>query len=197
MNLAKIKKQREISREIPIEMPDAEDEGKGNQISPGKKLKIKKRKHVDTTDPIEVVEDVADEGVSTGSTDDSVQQKKKISKLHKNEVIADGSDTPLQQKKKKKEKRMAQEQDDNKSAGGVKTTSEITERNSSTATPKQLASSSSSILSDQRFSEMPLSEKTMSSLTQMGFEFMTQIQAKSIPECLAGHDLVGAAKTGR
>jgi ATP-dependent RNA helicase DDX18/HAS1 len=25
---------------------------------------------------------------------------------------------------------------------------------------------------------------------------MTQIQAKSIPECLAGSDLVGAAKTG-
>jgi len=25
---------------------------------------------------------------------------------------------------------------------------------------------------------------------------MTQIQAKSIPECLAGSDIVGAAKTG-
>ena len=54
----------------------------------------------------------------------------------------------------------------------------------------------STILSDQKFSELPIGEKTKKALKEMGFEFMTQIQAKSIPECLGGSDLVGAAKTG-
>ena len=54
----------------------------------------------------------------------------------------------------------------------------------------------STILSDQKFSELPISDKTKGALKAMGFEFMTQIQVKSIPECLGGSDLVGAAKTG-
>ena len=54
----------------------------------------------------------------------------------------------------------------------------------------------STILSDQKFSELPIGDKTKNALKLMGFEFMTQIQAKSIPECLGGADLVGAAKTG-
>ena len=41
-----------------------------------------------------------------------------------------------------------------------------------------------------------LSLRTKSALKQMGFERMTQIQAQAIPECLAGSDMVGAAKTG-
>lgn len=56
--------------------------------------------------------------------------------------------------------------------------------------------SGSTILSDQKFSELPIGDKTKGALKTMGFEFMTQIQAKSIPECLGGSDLVGAAKTG-
>jgi ATP-dependent RNA helicase DDX18/HAS1 len=56
--------------------------------------------------------------------------------------------------------------------------------------------SGSTILSDQKFNELPISDKTKNALKLMGFEFMTQIQAKSIPECLGGSDLVGAAKTG-
>ena len=54
----------------------------------------------------------------------------------------------------------------------------------------------STILSEQKFSELPIGDKTKNALKLMGFEFMTQIQAKSIPECLGGSDLVGAAKTG-
>jgi ATP-dependent RNA helicase DDX18/HAS1 len=65
--------------------------------------------------------------------------------------------------------------------------------------PKEEVPSSaakSSIFSDQKFADLPISEKTKEALKVMGFETMTQIQAKSIPECLAGADLVGAAKTG-
>ena len=53
-----------------------------------------------------------------------------------------------------------------------------------------------SILTEQKFSELPINENLIRSLSELGFENMTEIQAKSVPECLMGHDLVGAAKTG-
>ena len=55
---------------------------------------------------------------------------------------------------------------------------------------------SASVLSEQRFDDLPISERTKRALASLGFEKMTEIQAKSIPECLRGKDLVGAAKTG-
>lgn len=54
----------------------------------------------------------------------------------------------------------------------------------------------SSIFSNVRFDDLPISESTKRSIKTMGFQMMTEIQAKSIPECLSGKDLVGAAKTG-
>ena len=62
--------------------------------------------------------------------------------------------------------------------------------------PAEPVKSGSTILSEHRFTELPIGDKTKGALKAMGFEFMTQIQAKSIPECLGGSDLVGAAKTG-
>lgn len=53
-----------------------------------------------------------------------------------------------------------------------------------------------SVLSNERFSDLPISEKTKRALAALNFERMTEIQAKSIPDCLRGKDLVGAAKTG-
>jgi ATP-dependent RNA helicase DDX18/HAS1 len=77
------------------------------------------------------------------------------------------------------------------------------------------SSSSSTIFSEKKFTDLPLGEmytnpfrftytrltfnylrRTKQALTKLGFERMTQIQAKSIPDCLAGSDIVGAAKTG-
>ena len=46
------------------------------------------------------------------------------------------------------------------------------------------------------FSTIPLSENTMQSLKDMGFETMTPVQEKTIPPLLAGRDVLGAAKTG-
>jgi ATP-dependent RNA helicase DDX18/HAS1 len=55
---------------------------------------------------------------------------------------------------------------------------------------------STTIFSTQCFNDLPLLDKTKLALKNLGFTKMTQIQAKSIPECLAGSDLIGAAKTG-
>ena len=53
-----------------------------------------------------------------------------------------------------------------------------------------------SIFSGKAFSDLPLSDKMKNALSSLGFGNMTHIQARSIPDCLAGKDVVGAAKTG-
>lgn len=46
------------------------------------------------------------------------------------------------------------------------------------------------------FSSLPLSPATLSSIGRMGFETMTEVQARTIPPLLAGKDVLGAARTG-
>ncbi|CCI48540.1 hypothetical protein ABG067_000573 [Albugo candida] len=50
--------------------------------------------------------------------------------------------------------------------------------------------------SNEFFRSLPLSEPTQRALSEMGFDKMTKIQAKSIAPLLSGHDLIAAAKTG-
>ncbi|URE16337.1 DUF4217 domain containing protein [Musa troglodytarum] len=52
------------------------------------------------------------------------------------------------------------------------------------------------ILTSEPFSRLPLSDLTMKTIQEMGFENMTQIQARSIPPLLAGKEVMGAARTG-
>lgn len=63
-------------------------------------------------------------------------------------------------------------------------------------TAADVATASSTIFSTEKFDDLPITEGTKSALKKLGFEKMTQIQARSIPDCLAGNDLIGAAKTG-
>lgn len=39
-------------------------------------------------------------------------------------------------------------------------------------------------------------EQTLNNIAEMGFETMTDIQARAIPHLLEGRDLVGSARTG-
>ncbi|TDL27948.1 DEAD-domain-containing protein [Rickenella mellea] len=47
-----------------------------------------------------------------------------------------------------------------------------------------------------QFSELPISEQTKKGLKKAFFVNMTEIQAQSIPVCLKGKDVLGAARTG-
>ncbi|KAL6007607.1 hypothetical protein ACLOJK_033106 [Asimina triloba] len=55
---------------------------------------------------------------------------------------------------------------------------------------------SSGIMTTEPFSSLELSEPTMKAIKDMGFDNMTQIQARSIPPLLLGKDVLGAARTG-
>jgi ATP-dependent RNA helicase DDX18/HAS1 len=46
------------------------------------------------------------------------------------------------------------------------------------------------------FSTLSLSPPTSSAIQRMGFETMTEVQARTIPPLLAGKDVLGAARTG-
>lgn len=52
------------------------------------------------------------------------------------------------------------------------------------------------VLTKRRFEELSLSEQTMSALGDMGFDRMTEVQARCIPHGMAGRDVLGAARTG-
>lgn len=68
--------------------------------------------------------------------------------------------------------------------------------NTIATTSKNAKEKESSIFSEEKFDDLTISATTKTALRNMGFIKMTLIQAKSIPDCLAGKDLVGSAKTG-
>lgn len=52
------------------------------------------------------------------------------------------------------------------------------------------------VLTKRRFDELKLSDRTLNALKDMGFERMTEVQARCIPHAMAGRDVLGAARTG-
>ncbi|KAH8520247.1 hypothetical protein H0E87_001637 [Populus deltoides] len=52
------------------------------------------------------------------------------------------------------------------------------------------------IMSTESFDSLGLSEATRKAIQEMGFENLTQIQARAIPPLLVGKDVLGAARTG-
>ncbi|XP_038895340.1 DEAD-box ATP-dependent RNA helicase 51-like [Benincasa hispida] len=61
---------------------------------------------------------------------------------------------------------------------------------------KKVKTGGSGIMTTVSFDSLDLSEKTLRAIKDMGFEHMTQIQAKAIPPSLVGKDILGAARTG-
>ncbi|KAK6913469.1 DEAD/DEAH box helicase domain [Dillenia turbinata] len=61
---------------------------------------------------------------------------------------------------------------------------------------KQKERNTGGIMSSEPFSQLEMSEFTMNAIKDIGFQFMTQIQARAIPPLLQGKDVLGAARTG-
>ncbi len=120
----------------------------------------------------------------------SVEKEKKEKKRKSregDEVSISGS---TDGKVKKKSKKSSKSKDNKES---VLPNSEEVTKSMPDSAPKE---TKSGIFSDQVFDELPIGDKTKGALKELGFGKMTQIQAKSIPDALAGKDLLGAAKTG-
>jgi ATP-dependent RNA helicase DDX18/HAS1 len=59
-----------------------------------------------------------------------------------------------------------------------------------------ISSTTTSVTEPKLFTDISLSEQTLTAIKDMGFIEMTQIQARSIPPLLAGRDVLAGAKTG-
>jgi ATP-independent RNA helicase DbpA len=51
-------------------------------------------------------------------------------------------------------------------------------------------------MASDEFSSLPISQAQVANLTEMGYQKMTPIQARSLPQLLKGRDLIARAKTG-
>jgi ATP-dependent RNA helicase DDX18/HAS1 len=102
------------------------------------------------------------------------------------------------EKEVKKRKKDKKEGSSSKKTNDVESAEEISvsENSNEKVSAEETVTTRGNIFSDRLFSDMPLQDKTKSALAALGFNKMTQIQAKSIPDSLAGKDIVGAAKTG-
>ena len=116
----------------------------------------------------------------------SVEKEKKEKKRKSregDEVSISGSGDG---KVKKKSKKSSKSKDNEETA--LPNTEEATKSIPDSA-PKE---TKSGIFSDQVFDELPIGDKTKGALKELGFEKMTQIQAKSIPDALAGKGVIAS-----
>ena len=97
---------------------------------------------------------------------------------------------PVESKKPKKKNRK------NEEAPASEVEVELNNLPTSAVATTNVVVTGNSILSDELFTNLPICEETKRALQSLGFERMSHIQAKAIPEALAGKDVVGAAKTG-
>ena len=93
----------------------------------------------------------------------------------------DDEEQPPEKKKPKK----AQDDEDDEGKDDVKLPSDGVER---------MQASVSGIMSSSEFSSLNLSENTSKAITEQGFQYMTEVQARTIPALLTGRDVLGAAR---
>ncbi|GMI78232.1 hypothetical protein like AT3G18600 [Hibiscus trionum] len=107
-------------------------------------------------------------------------------------------DAKKKEKKKKKNKKVRGEDDEKQAGKETDDGEEESETNDEEGEKEKgkIQSGGSGIMSTESFESLGLSEQTFKAIKEMGFQYMTQIQARSIPPLMIGKDVLGAARTG-
>ncbi|KAJ9163118.1 hypothetical protein P3X46_022822 [Hevea brasiliensis] len=100
------------------------------------------------------------------------------------EVVKDNKD-----KRKKKNKKL-------KNNEGGNAEEELDEEDLEEEKVEKKVKSGGGIMSAESFDSLGLSEPTLKAIQEMGFQYLTKIQARAIPPLLIGKDVLGAARTG-
>ncbi|XP_042006676.1 DEAD-box ATP-dependent RNA helicase 51-like [Salvia splendens] len=148
--------------------------GNGAMDSSKKKRKRNRDKKIPINEEVEVEE---------------VEQDEENEKVEEEEVV-------VKEEEKKKDKKRKKE---TKTAGETGEEEEEEERNvekEESTLKSEMKVNSSGIMSSEAFEALPISKPSMDAIKDMKFEYMTQIQARSIPPLLEGKDVLGAARTG-
>ncbi|EPX73750.1 ATP-dependent RNA helicase Has1 [Schizosaccharomyces octosporus yFS286] len=124
--------------------------------------------------------------------------EKEIAVVQQDGIV--GESAPEKKKKKKDKSVSDQEKEEREDASVEENTKEIENEENENEANEEIhgtAKLNGGIQGEvENFSELPLSENTQKAITDMAFEKMTEVQARTIPPLLAGRDVLGAAKTG-
>ncbi|KAL5544679.1 hypothetical protein UlMin_008463 [Ulmus minor] len=112
------------------------------------------------------------------------------------ESVQKETEESKKEKKKKNESREQVKQQSGGEDGEEDEAEEVEEEEKESQKKKVKSNSGSGIMSAESFASLKLSEPTLKAIQDMGFQNMTQIQARSIPPLLLGKDVLGAARTG-
>ncbi|KAH1131319.1 hypothetical protein J1N35_002697 [Gossypium stocksii] len=96
----------------------------------------------------------------------------------------------------KKNKKLRSEEDDEQEERGTNEEEEEEQEGDKEEIKEKMNIGGSGIMSTESFESLGLSEPTFKAIKEMGFQFMTQIQARAIPPLMVGKDVLGAARTG-
>ncbi|XP_010549152.1 PREDICTED: DEAD-box ATP-dependent RNA helicase 51 [Tarenaya hassleriana] len=118
------------------------------------------------------------------------EESRNENSINEEEEQGGGEENP--KKKKKKDKKVKLE-GRNK---GTEEEEEETETKEEGEEEKKLSIVGRGIMTNETFESLELSEHTFEAIKEMGFQYMTQIQARSIRPLLEGKDVLGAARTG-
>ncbi|XWS51301.1 hypothetical protein CRYUN_Cryun12cG0165200 [Craigia yunnanensis] len=99
-------------------------------------------------------------------------------------------------KKKNKSKKVKSEDDEKQEEEENNEEEEEKEEGDKEEIKEKVKSGGSGIMSTESFGSLGLSEPTFKAIKEMGFQYMTQIQARAIPPLMIGKDVLGAARTG-
>ncbi|XP_059661635.1 DEAD-box ATP-dependent RNA helicase 51-like [Cornus florida] len=114
-------------------------------------------------------------------------------------------DRPISEKKNKKKNKLKREKklvEDEEGSGeesgdDEEREEENYESKNEKTNKKKKVKVGSGIMSTESFAALPvISELTMNAIKDLGFQYMTQIQARAIPPLLEHKDVLGAARTG-
>ncbi|KAI4302583.1 hypothetical protein MLD38_038309 [Melastoma candidum] len=150
--------------------------GSGPELAKEKR-KRKRRKHAHPELPSgeTATEDATEDGVGEGKP-----KKEKKAKKHEGEeveAVAEEEENGDEEEKEEEER-------------------EEKKKNNKRIKVQGSGGGGGGIMSTESFDTLGLSSHTASAINDMGFQYMTKIQAEAIPPLLVGEDVVGAARTG-
>ncbi|OMJ12131.1 ATP-dependent RNA helicase HAS1 [Smittium culicis] len=168
-----------------------------NLASEGKKRKRKHGKSSAKPEATIEVSSVETEQPNTTEKKSSTKANKKKADSDVNIAAPESTDSvdktqdtqkSPKSKKQKKEKKSVEPENDTSDELKPK------EKNSKQSHVDEVINESQELNYD--FQGLPISDQTKNAIKELGFEKMTEVQARTIPPLLAGKDVLGAAKTG-
>ncbi|XVF54555.1 hypothetical protein PTKIN_Ptkin05aG0190300 [Pterospermum kingtungense] len=130
---------------------------------------------------------------------DREEEDEEFEEIKHEEDETEAREVEFEEKKKKKKKsksKKVKSEDDEKQKEEENNKEEEEEEGDKEEIKERVKSGGSGIMSTESFESLGLSEPTFKAIKEIGFQYMTQIQARSIPPLMIGKDVLGAARTG-